>query len=560
MSKNFNEIPRGQLSAFILSTLVDGDKYGYEIIDSIEKKTNGAMTIKQPSLYSSLRRMEDQDLISSYWMDSDIGGRRHYYRLTDYGRKQMAGWQAELDKTIASLIAQENSQQPTSSTTNSPAPTFLQQESFLDIKVEEDPKKEVKPFEDDAVLLKNDAYIQFNLFDNSTRITQPDFSVNTNNNQSQTTKPVVSEKEDEKQIEPIVEEKVEEPKQGNYDIYAELDNMRRSSKSFVGASSNKTIKNDYHENTLESFMGDSFVLNKLDDISKISVEESIVEESKASDIVETQSQSSTEIFVDNTHNSFSSSNSNNMTDDSKFITERYIEEEMPKAKKITPASIDVFSTTKAQNSNKFERSYVHQSYDEKIVDLYSKVNQNEKAEEMTPLTISNYTNLRKYFNEQKISFKPYSKNETNTTQTSLVSDFKFSLIRYSITLFSLILSLFVCFLCIRKLSYIPDVALTYYILPPLLFILFAGFSLILKAKNKDRKILLMEKNKMQLVIKIAICIILAILIYVFNLVGGLNSLNFNDYTNSMIVPFIVVLHIPLTSLHSYITSKIKWIR
>ena len=80
-----NEIPRGQLSTILLSTLLSGDKYGYEIIKDIEEKSGGRLKIKQPSLYSSLTRMEKQKLISSYWRDSEIGGRRHYYSLTDYG-------------------------------------------------------------------------------------------------------------------------------------------------------------------------------------------------------------------------------------------------------------------------------------------------------------------------------------------------------------------------------------------------------------------------------------------------------------------------------------------
>ncbi|MBE7082578.1 MAG: PadR family transcriptional regulator, partial [Clostridiales bacterium] len=54
------EIRRGQLSTFILMTLVDKDKYGYEIIDEVLQTTNGKISIKQPSLYSSLKRMEQQ--------------------------------------------------------------------------------------------------------------------------------------------------------------------------------------------------------------------------------------------------------------------------------------------------------------------------------------------------------------------------------------------------------------------------------------------------------------------------------------------------------------------
>ena len=91
------EIPRGQLSCVILSTLLEQDKYGYEIIDEVLKNSQGKISIKQPSLYSSLKRMEEQTLISSYWRDSDIGGKRHYYHLTDLGKKHLEKWQADYD-------------------------------------------------------------------------------------------------------------------------------------------------------------------------------------------------------------------------------------------------------------------------------------------------------------------------------------------------------------------------------------------------------------------------------------------------------------------------------
>ena len=91
------EIPRGQLSCVILSTLLKQDKYGYEIIDEVLKNSQGKISIKQPSLYSSLKRMEEQSLISSYWRDSDIGGKRHYYHLTDLGKKHLERWQSDYD-------------------------------------------------------------------------------------------------------------------------------------------------------------------------------------------------------------------------------------------------------------------------------------------------------------------------------------------------------------------------------------------------------------------------------------------------------------------------------
>ncbi len=78
---------RGSVNNIILASLMTGQKYGYEIIKEVEEKTNGKVKLKQPSLYSSLKRFETKNIITSYWGDSEIGGRRHYYLLTDYGKK-----------------------------------------------------------------------------------------------------------------------------------------------------------------------------------------------------------------------------------------------------------------------------------------------------------------------------------------------------------------------------------------------------------------------------------------------------------------------------------------
>jgi len=88
MAENFeNKATRGSISQIILTALSTGDKYGYEICKDIERLTNGKLILKQPSLYSCLRRMEEQNLISSYWEDSSLGGRRHYYSITEKGKQ-----------------------------------------------------------------------------------------------------------------------------------------------------------------------------------------------------------------------------------------------------------------------------------------------------------------------------------------------------------------------------------------------------------------------------------------------------------------------------------------
>lgn len=79
MSNINDKAERGSVISTILEVLKSGDKYGYEIIKEVEQKTG--VLLKQPSLYSCLTRLENQGVITSYWTDSDIGGRRHYYKL-----------------------------------------------------------------------------------------------------------------------------------------------------------------------------------------------------------------------------------------------------------------------------------------------------------------------------------------------------------------------------------------------------------------------------------------------------------------------------------------------
>ncbi len=82
-----SDLIRGHIDTIILKILSSGDKYGFEICKEVEERSSGLYELKQPTLYSCLKRLESQKLISSYWEDSDIGGKRHYYKLTDLGKQ-----------------------------------------------------------------------------------------------------------------------------------------------------------------------------------------------------------------------------------------------------------------------------------------------------------------------------------------------------------------------------------------------------------------------------------------------------------------------------------------
>ena len=81
-----NDLLRGHTETIILAHLKNGDNYGYEISKAIETLSMGQLVLKDATLYTAFRRMEQSGLIESYWGDGDAGARRRYYHITDAGR------------------------------------------------------------------------------------------------------------------------------------------------------------------------------------------------------------------------------------------------------------------------------------------------------------------------------------------------------------------------------------------------------------------------------------------------------------------------------------------
>ena len=107
------DLIRGHINTIILRTLDERDKYGYEIINEIEAKSHGQYTIKQPTLYSALKRLETQGYIKAYWKTDEVssGGRRKYFTLTELGRefseKNQSEW--EYSRTVIDSLISDRS-------------------------------------------------------------------------------------------------------------------------------------------------------------------------------------------------------------------------------------------------------------------------------------------------------------------------------------------------------------------------------------------------------------------------------------------------------------------
>ena len=80
------DLIRGHTDAVILARLLHGDSYGYEINKVISTLSSGRFELKEATLYTAFKRLEEQGFITSYWGDSGAGARRRYYAITPAGR------------------------------------------------------------------------------------------------------------------------------------------------------------------------------------------------------------------------------------------------------------------------------------------------------------------------------------------------------------------------------------------------------------------------------------------------------------------------------------------
>lgn len=74
----------------VLSILKAGDSYGYAIIQRVRELSDGELQWADGMLYPILHRLENQNLIQSYWGKAENGRKRKYYRLRTAGTSELA--------------------------------------------------------------------------------------------------------------------------------------------------------------------------------------------------------------------------------------------------------------------------------------------------------------------------------------------------------------------------------------------------------------------------------------------------------------------------------------
>jgi PadR family transcriptional regulator, regulatory protein PadR len=82
------ETLKGHLDALILAVLRDGPAHGYAVIEELKRRSGGAFTLAEGTVYPVLHRLEADGLLSSAW-STTAGRKRRVYRLTRRGRASL---------------------------------------------------------------------------------------------------------------------------------------------------------------------------------------------------------------------------------------------------------------------------------------------------------------------------------------------------------------------------------------------------------------------------------------------------------------------------------------
>ena len=91
----------------VLLCLADGDQHGYAIMQEVLERTEGKVRLWPATLYGSLRRLMEEDLIEECQRraaDAD-DLRRRYYRLSPFGRRVLTAEIARLEDLVKAARA-----------------------------------------------------------------------------------------------------------------------------------------------------------------------------------------------------------------------------------------------------------------------------------------------------------------------------------------------------------------------------------------------------------------------------------------------------------------------
>ena len=99
----------GSMGMLILRLLSEKDMYGYEMIDTLKKRSENVFELKAGTLYPLLHGLEEKQFLNSYEQEV-LGKVRKYYQITPEGRQHLEQkkeeWK-EYSKAVGNVLAME---------------------------------------------------------------------------------------------------------------------------------------------------------------------------------------------------------------------------------------------------------------------------------------------------------------------------------------------------------------------------------------------------------------------------------------------------------------------
>ena len=91
------------LEICLLLLLFDQEGYGYGLIEQLSDFGFTGEDLNIGSLYRSLRKLEDQALVSSVWEEASSGPKRRVYTITETGKLELHTWMTILTQRKARI-------------------------------------------------------------------------------------------------------------------------------------------------------------------------------------------------------------------------------------------------------------------------------------------------------------------------------------------------------------------------------------------------------------------------------------------------------------------------
>jgi PadR family transcriptional regulator PadR len=101
--KVLSQLRRGTVEYCVLALLRDGERYGFELVRELSD-VDGLVT-SEGTIYPLLARLRKEQLVTTFWQESESGPPRRYYRLTRAGHSALADFSAEWSRFRDSVDA-----------------------------------------------------------------------------------------------------------------------------------------------------------------------------------------------------------------------------------------------------------------------------------------------------------------------------------------------------------------------------------------------------------------------------------------------------------------------